>query len=123
MFPREHRLHAQAADEPVEVHLHSRLVAVGVREHDARSVGVGLQDRTEGPVDLRVHQHDVLSRLDCGQRDLRGELDGAGDLDHGIDLLRLGDEQGIVRHRGAALADRLLELPRAVDVADVLCST
>ena len=50
-----------ALDEPVQVHLDARLVAIAGAEHDAGRVGLRLEDRPDRSVELGVHEHDVLA--------------------------------------------------------------
>ena len=85
------------------------LVAVRIGEHDARAVGVRLQDRAERAVELRIHEHEVLAVRDRLQRNARGELDLARRLHDNLDRASLADDGRVVRDGVPARGDRPLE--------------
>ena len=110
----EHRPDAEALDEAPEVALDAGLVAVDVGEDHAGLVGLVLEERTEGAVELGVHQRDVLAVLDGG--DDRGDrlLDGAGDLEDDVDVRAGRDQHRVLGDRRAAGLDGAGERGRAV---------
>ena len=75
-------------------------------------VGVGLEDRADRRVELRVHQHDRFAVLERLERNLRAELDRAGHVDQDVDLLRLAEEECVVCDNRPPGADGVLELSR-----------
>ena len=99
--PAEHGPHAEPPDEAVEVHLHARLVAVRVREDDARPRRV----LRIGPT---VPSSSAFIRTCACRPGSRRDrvcalLDRPGDLDHRIDDSAAHDRR-IVRDRRAATA-------------------
>ena len=101
----QHGPQADPFHEPVEVHHHAGLVAVDIGVDDAGAIGLDLQDRAECPVELGIHQHDVLAGCDAGEDRRQRILDGARRLEEDVDALRLGNEHRIGRHRGASLLE------------------
>ena len=65
-------------------------------------VGVGLEDRADRRVELRVHQHDRFAVFERLERNLRAELDRAGHVDQDVDLLRLAEECVVCDNRPPA---------------------
>ena len=78
-------------------------------------VGVALEDRADRGVDLGVHQDDVLAVPERLEQHVRRELDVAGDLADDVDLLAPAEQERILRDRGPAVADRVLERALRVD--------
>ena len=89
--------HADAADKPDQIHLHTGLITVTAGEHDARGVGTPAELGTDGGVDLGVHQHEVLAVLEAVEREVTAELDRTGHVDDDIDPVGLGDGLEILR--------------------------
>jgi hypothetical protein len=118
----QHRLVADAVDEPVQVHRHARLVAVGVRVHDAVAVGVDLEDRPDGRVHLGVHQHDVLAVRNRVERHARAVFDVTRGLDDRLDATGTAGDLRVVRHRIGSRFDRGVELGRRADRAELVDS-
>ena len=71
----------QSLDPSDKVHLHARFVALAGGENNTVLASVGLQDRPDGRVDLRIHQHDILAVLERFEGDVSTELDGARGVD------------------------------------------
>ena len=74
-------------------------------------VGIGLQDRADGGVDLGVHQHDVLAVPERLEGHTRAELDRAGHIDQHVDIA--GERASSMASSvatGLPLADRDVEL-------------
>jgi hypothetical protein len=91
----------QLTDEPDEVHLHARLVAVGAGVDHAGGVGLGHQQRPQGGVHLGVEQHQVLAGGEARQRQLGAERHRAGGVDHDVHPVAAGQHVEVVgdRHR------------------------
>ncbi len=97
--PGEHRAVADGVDEPEQVHRHARLVAIGVGDDNAGPVGLHLEDRTHGGVELGVDQQHVLAPVDRLDDDPRRRLDLTGALDDRLDAGRSGDEHRVAGDR------------------------
>ncbi len=109
------RLEPEPLDPPIEVQLHTRLVAVARREDDAVPVGVDVEDRADRGLELGVHEHDVLAVRERLERDLGSELDRAGHLADDVDVLAAAEQEGIVRHDRAAGRRSVVERVLRVD--------
>ena len=77
-LPEQHRLVADAVDEPEQVHRDAGLIAVRVGVDDAGAVRVHLQYRSDRSVDFGVHEDDVLAVANRFEGDLRADLHVAG---------------------------------------------
>ena len=88
MLPSSFGVQPMPVDEPVEVHDHAGLVAVDVAVEHAGRIGLGLQQRPDGAVELRVHEQHVLAVIDRVEHDPRAVLDRAGDLENDVDAVR-----------------------------------
>jgi hypothetical protein len=111
----EQRRQAEAPHVTEQVPLHTGLIAVARRVHQSRLVGVRLEQRSERPVELGVHHHDVLAVVDGVRDDACGEVDRARDLEHHVDAFGAAQHRGVVGHRRRAARDRLLERSRRLD--------
>ncbi len=85
MLPGRDRAQADRLHVAEQGHRDAGLVAVGVRQHDAGLVGLGLQDRADQRVELRIDQHHRLALRERVERDARGEIDGPGHFDDQVD--------------------------------------
>ncbi len=114
------RAQADRLDVAEQGHRDARLVAVGVRQHDAGFVGLGLQYRADQRVELRVHQHHGLAVLERVEHHARAEIDGARHFDDQVDRVAARQHGRVVgEHRHAArdsrcgFARRVCRLPFA----------
>jgi hypothetical protein len=88
--------HTDAAHKSIQIHRDAGLVAIDIRDDDAGLVGIHFEDRAKGAIEFRVHENEVFAVLDRGEGDVRGVLDRASDLDHGINTRGLAQQQRIL---------------------------
>ena len=60
-------------------------------------IGICLKDRTNGGIELGVHQHDVLAVPESLQRHSGAEFDRTGDIDEHVDMIRPRDATSRLR--------------------------
>ena len=118
--PDDARDQSEAAHPAHEVQLQARLIALAGGHDHARLAGLHVQDRADGRVDLRIHQHDVRSVGERLEDDVRAEFDGSGHVDEDVDLLGSGQQQRVVGDRRPARANGVLERRLVVDAGDVV---
>ena len=88
----QHRPHADALHEPVEVHDHAGLVAVDIGEDDAgfdRRLTLSIGPTV--PSSSAFISDDVLAVLDAGEDGRQGILDRACHLEQHVDAVRFGE--------------------------------
>ena len=105
----KNRREPDALNESVEIHDDARLIAVGVRDDDSGAIGVHLEQRPDGRVELRVHQDEMFSMADRVHRHVRTEFHLSGRLDHDIDLRAFRERGGVVGDRRPAGLDGLVQ--------------
>ena len=71
---------------------------------------VGVENRPEGSVELRVHRDEVLAVLERLERNLCSELDRSGDVHDRVDLLRSAEEERVLGDDGASRPHRVFEV-------------
>ena len=75
--------------------------------------GVGVEDRPDGAVELRVHGDEVLAVLESLECDPGPELDRTGDVHDRVDLLRLAEEKRVLGDDRPSGPHRILEVAEA----------
>ena len=107
---RDQRTEADAANEADQVHLDARLITVAASEDHAGRLGAEAEQRSDGSVDLGVHQHQVLAVLDRGQRQVAAVLDRSGGIHDRIDRAGRHDRREVVADDRDTGSDRRLGL-------------
>jgi hypothetical protein len=85
MLPQSRGLRPSCLHIAEQVELDAGLVAITPGQDHARLVGLVLQDRTAGGVELDVHRHHVLAMTDRSKGRVRPVFDMAGGLDDDLD--------------------------------------
>ena len=111
----DERGEADGADEPVEVHLHAGLITVARREHHTGAVSVGLENRADGAVELRIHEHHVLAMRDRFEGDLRAVRHVAGHLDDGVEPVGATQQHRVLGDGRLPATDRIVERTDVID--------
>src|SRR6185503_10535663 len=102
---------SKALDPPKQIHLDSGFISVASGENHTVLGGVGLEDRPDGGIDFRIHEHDILFVLECFERHLGSELDGAGNVHQDINVLRAGEQKRIFCDDRLTSANGVVQLP------------
>ena len=95
----------------------ARLVPIRVREDDPCAIGVNLEERPDGRIELRIHEHEVLAPGDRRQCHMGAELDLARGLDDDVHSRGVGQSGRIFSDRITTGGDRLIQLRSRAHVA------
>jgi hypothetical protein len=104
-----HRAESRAAQVAEQRHRDAGFVTIAVRVDHAGDVRLGLEQRSEERIQLRVEQHHVFSAVDRPGHDGRGVFDGPGNFEHEVDRVSLAHDGGVVGNRELPSACRLVE--------------
>ena len=96
-------------------HRNTGLIAIGVREHDARFIGFDLEDGADEGIQLGIHEHYVLAVFECVEHDSGGGFDGARNFEDHVNRAASGQDGRVGGKNGHAACDLLFGFVRRID--------